>query len=125
MTQWENRFDADGTLERIDVDFTSDSAGADFFPSLAPVQLAVRNIIGDSMYRTNAGAFTTVLDSDVRRFPFNFQYGLTDRITLTASIPLLMDYRDLTATLAAGGVVLVQAVAGGGLGRWNRGPAAP
>lgn len=44
--------------------------------------------------------------------------------TLTASIPLLMDYRDLTATLAAGGVVLVQAVAGGGLGRWSRGPAA-
>ncbi len=89
LTQWENRFDADGALERIDVDFTSDSAGADFFPSLAPVQLAVRNIIGDSMYRTNAGAFTTVLDSDVRRFPFNFQYGLTDRITLTASIPVV------------------------------------
>ena len=86
---WDRRFDPDGELEPIGTDLTFDTAGLNFFPSLRGVRDAVRSIIADSTYRIDAGAFRTALDADVRQFPFNFQFGLSDRLTLTASIPVV------------------------------------
>ncbi|UCG87804.1 MAG: hypothetical protein JSW71_04460, partial [Gemmatimonadota bacterium] len=82
-------FDSAGTHIPLGTPLTKDSAGADFLPSLIAPQTAIRSIIDDSAYVINAGAFKTVQEADVRRFPFNFHFGLTDRITLTASIPIV------------------------------------
>jgi len=88
-TSWGERFDRDGNRELLGSDLTSDSAGADIIPTLLPVRTAVRAITGDTAYRVNAGAFRTTLDADVRRFPFNFQFGLTNRLTFSASLPVV------------------------------------
>lgn len=82
-------FDNNGTDIPLGTPLTKDSAGVNFFPSLLAPQSAIRSIIGDSTYEINAGAFKSVQDADVRVFPFNFHFGLTDRITLTASIPIV------------------------------------
>lgn len=83
------RFDSAGAVEPLGADLTRESAGVDFFPSLEPAESAIQSIIGDDNYRINAGIFETVREADVRRFPFNFQLGLTDRLTLTASLPVV------------------------------------
>ena len=82
-------FDASGNDFPLGTPLTKDTAGVNFFSSLLAPQTAIRSIINDSSYVINAGAFKTVQDGDVRLFPFNFHFGLTDRITLTASIPVV------------------------------------
>ena len=82
-------FDNDGNQFPLGTPLTKDTAGVNFFSSLLAPQTAIQSIINDSSYVINAGAFTTVQEADIRRFPFNFHFGLTDRITLTASIPIV------------------------------------
>jgi hypothetical protein len=81
--------DSAGSDIPLGTPLTKDSAGTNFLPSLLAPETAIRSIIDDSTYVLNAGAFTTVQEADIRRFPFNFHFGLTDRITLTASIPIV------------------------------------
>ena len=83
------RFDAGGTIEPLGTDLTRDSAGVNFFPSLEPAERAVQSITGDETFRINAGIFQTKQEADVRRFPFNFRLGLSNRLTLSASIPVV------------------------------------
>ena len=82
-------FDTSGTDIPLGTALTKDTAGANFLPSLLGPQTAIRSMIGDSTYVINAGAFKAVREADIRRFPFNFHFGLTSRITLTASIPIV------------------------------------
>ena len=83
------RFDTTGTPEPLGSDFSDDSAGVRLIPTLFNPQNAIWSITGDSSIAINAGAFRTGVVADVRRLPFNFSVGLTDRITLTASIPIV------------------------------------
>ncbi len=96
------RFDSGGTIERLGTDLTRDSAGVNFFPSLQPAEQAVQSIIGDETYRINAGIFQTKQEADVRRFPFNFQLGLSNRLTLSASIPVVTTRSQVSFTVDDG-----------------------
>jgi hypothetical protein len=84
-----DRFDAGGNVEPIGADFTDSAAGIRLLPTLEQAQLAVRSIVNDPDYTMNAGAWTTTLDTDIRRFPFDFHFGLSDRITITARLPIV------------------------------------
>jgi len=86
---WGYRFDTSGVAVPLGTDFTFDSTAGNFFPTMTPVERAIWSITGDSALRITAGAFTTQLEADVRRFPFNFRLGLLDRLTITASIPVV------------------------------------
>jgi hypothetical protein len=86
---YDQRFGPNGEVELLGKDFTSDSAGADLLPSLVEPQQAVRDIVGADDYRMTLGSITTTLDADIRKLGFNFHLGLTDRLTLTASIPFV------------------------------------
>jgi hypothetical protein len=79
----------DGEAELLGTDLTADTTGSNLFPAIVSSEQAIRSIIGDPSYRVNVGAFNTVLDADIRRFPFNFSLGLTDRLTVTASMPII------------------------------------
>ncbi len=83
------RFDTLGNVEALGTDFSDDSAGVRLIPTLYDAQAAIWSISGDSSIAINTGAFRTTLESDIRRLPFNFAFGLTDRLTLTASVPLV------------------------------------
>ncbi len=86
---YERMFDNNGLDIPLGTPLTKDSAGVNFFPTLLAPETAIQSIIGDSTYQINAGAFKSVQHADVRLFPFNFHFGLTERITLTASIPVV------------------------------------
>jgi hypothetical protein len=82
-------FDVSGTRIPFGAYFSADSLGSYLLPTLTDAEAAVRSITGDQGFRFNAGRFTTKLDADLRRFPFAFSFGLTDRLTLTATVPLV------------------------------------
>jgi hypothetical protein len=84
-----DRFDASGMVEPIGTDFSDSAAGIRLFPTLEGAQLAVRSIVNDPNYTINAGAWTTTLDADIRRFPFDFHFGLTDWLTITTRLPIV------------------------------------
>jgi hypothetical protein len=85
---WGSRLDTTGVAIPLGTDF-SDSTGANFFPTMSPAQAAIWSITGDSSLGITTGAIRTQLDADVRRFPFNFRLGLHDKLTFTASIPVV------------------------------------
>ena len=89
LSNYDERLRSDGETEPLGTDLTFDSAGVNFFAALLAPRTAVRSLVGDPSYKFNAGAFRTVLDADVRHFPFNFQLGISNRLTLTASIPIV------------------------------------
>jgi hypothetical protein len=89
LLNYDERFGPDGAVEPLGLDLTTDSAGPGFLPTLLGPQLAVQSILGDPTYRVTAGAITTKLDADIRRFPLSMALGLTNRITLTASLPIV------------------------------------
>ncbi len=80
---------SDGEPEFLGADLTADTAGSNLLPAILPSEEAIRSIIGDPGYRINVGAFNTVLDADIRRFPFSLAFGLTDRLTVTAKLPIV------------------------------------
>lgn len=89
LINYDERYGPDGEIEPLGLDLTTDSAGPDFLPTLLAPQMAVRSVISDPTYRITAGAITTTLDADIRRLPFHFALGLTRRLTLTASLPIV------------------------------------
>ena len=88
-SNWSFRFDTSGTALPLGTDFSFDSTAGNFFPTMTPVERAIWSITGDSTLGITAGAFRTQLEADVRNVPFKFRLGLTDRITLTASLPVV------------------------------------
>lgn len=86
---YDTRFDSSGTIEALGRYLTSDSAGSNFLPSLAGAEAAVRSITGDSNYRMTLGKVSLPLAADVRRFPFDFAFGITDWLTLGVRVPLV------------------------------------
>ena len=86
---YDHRFGPNGESELLGADLTSDSAGADLLPSVLWTQTAVRNVTANSAYRLSIGSVQTTLDADIRGLAFNFRLGLTDRLTLTASLPFV------------------------------------
>jgi hypothetical protein len=96
---WDMRFGPDGEDEPLGLDLSPDVTGPNFFVTLLAPQLAVRSIIGDPNYQINMGAVRTGLDADIRRFPFNFALGITNHITLTASIPVVTTRAQVALTL--------------------------
>jgi len=97
-TSWRERYDSTGNIEALGADFTDSTAGVRLFPTLSPAEYAIRSLIGDSAYAMNVGNFKLLRDADVRRTPFNFQFGLTNWLTITASIPFVSTRSQVTFT---------------------------
>jgi hypothetical protein len=83
------RFDANGTTEPLGTDFSDSTAGVRLFPTLAEPQAALQSILADPLYAVNLGVFRTIRDADIRYFPLTLQFGLSDRLSLTARVPLV------------------------------------
>lgn len=86
---FDNLLDRDGVEHPIGAAFSADSVGPVLLPSLGLVEAAVRSMLDDPAYRVNAGALTTRMDADIRRFPFDAAVGITSRLTLRATVPIV------------------------------------
>jgi len=82
-------FDPTGLRIPLGTYYSADSLGTGFFPTLTDAETAVRSLTGDPGFRFNAGRFRARLDADARRFPFSLSVGLSSRLTLTATVPLV------------------------------------
>jgi hypothetical protein len=82
-------YDPAGTRLPLGTYYSADTLGSGFFPTLTDAEAAVRALTGDAAFRFNAGRFRARFDADVRRFPFSFSVGLSSRLTLTATVPLV------------------------------------
>jgi hypothetical protein len=83
-------FDSAGNAIPFGHYLSTDSIGAGYFPSLTAAQSAVRDLSGDSTFRFDAGKLTTTADADIRHFPFSVSVGVSRRLTLTATVPLVV-----------------------------------
>lgn len=88
-TSYGERFDSAGVRQPLGTDFSDGAAGIRLFPTLLEPQTAVASIVGDSAYAMNLGVFRTTLDVDIRRFPLSLQFGITNRLAFTASVPIV------------------------------------
>jgi hypothetical protein len=86
---YDQLFDSSGTRIPLGAYLSADSLGAAYFTTLVPAEQAVRAITGDSTFRFDAGAFRARLDADIRRFPFSIALGISHRLTVTATVPLV------------------------------------
>jgi len=102
-TTFAELFNAAGTRQPLGLYYSADSLGANLLPTAADAETAVRSITGDAGYRLNAGRFVTRLDNDHRRFPFSFSVGLSSRLTLTATVPLVTSRVKSSASLDSTG----------------------
>lgn len=82
-------YDAAGTRIPLGTFYSADPLGSSLFPTLVEAENAVRSMTGDAAFRFNAGRFRARIDADVRRFPFSVSVGLSSRLTLTATVPLV------------------------------------
>ena len=98
----------DDSEEPLGTDLTADSVGANFFPTLRAPEMAIGGLIGDSTFRLNIGAVNTDLDADIRRFPIEARFGLSDRLSLRLAVPIVTARMNATLTVdnANGNVAL-------------------
>ncbi len=89
---WDEQLDGNGQRGPINARFTSADAGTAYFGGLIPSQDGVRSALGDSTARVSLG--TTRLRSEFHHtvVPFNFELGLSQRLTVGVSIPLVLSY---------------------------------
>jgi hypothetical protein len=92
-------FDAAGTRIPLGAYFSADSLGANLLPTADAAEAAVRSITADAAFRFNAGRLQTRMDADIRRFPFSFAVGLSSRLTVTATVPLVVTRVKSTSSL--------------------------
>jgi hypothetical protein len=87
---WDHMFGQDGSSIPLGNYLSADSAGANVFSTLANAQSAIRSITGDQNFRFNIGTLKTLVDADLRRFPFEASVGLNSRLTVNVTVPIVV-----------------------------------
>jgi hypothetical protein len=93
--RWNERFGsgtagrAEGQLEPIGVDFTTDSLGTTQLPFLGPSEAALRSVTGLSAFRLDIGGSDVQLNANVRSLPLALSYGVSRRLSIGVLLPLV------------------------------------
>ncbi len=85
---YDRRF-RDGVEEDYAADFSSPALGSDRFPGLAVSESQVAQLIGQPGYRFNLGQLTASSQATTGTLAFGVGYGVTQRFTLFATIPIV------------------------------------
>jgi hypothetical protein len=76
-------------LHPIGNSFTFDSLGVRQFPGLAAAQAALRTLTGNPSLSLNLGQTFATVDARYVTTPFSLSYGITDRLTIGATVPVV------------------------------------
>ena len=79
--------------------FTVDSLGVRQFPSLLPVQTALRALTGLPNIALNLGQTSSNADTRVVTTPLSLAYGVTDRLTIGVMVPIVQTHTTLFVEL--------------------------
>jgi hypothetical protein len=69
--------------------FSTGALGVREIPSLLPAQNALRTLTGDPTLQLNLGQLMTTADARVVTTPFTLEYGVTNRLTLGVTVPVV------------------------------------
>lgn len=72
--------------------FASGALGVRELPSLLPAQSALRTLTGDANFQLNVGQLVSSADSRVVTTPFTLEYGVTNRLTLGVTVPVIQTH---------------------------------
>lgn len=93
-----------GGVEPLARDYQRDSLGASVIPLLGPVGVSLQGLLGTSSGPAlSLGRLDSRFDASVARTPIVVDYGLTRRIMLTAVLPLMRTYNEVSLVPNAGG----------------------
>ena len=90
---------ADGTPERIDIDFSAESLGVTQLAFLGRIQDSLRALSGVGAFGMNLGRHNVTLSASVRHQPIKLMWAPTSRLVLGVSVPLV---RARTSTFVLG-----------------------
>ncbi len=94
-----------GTLVPLSAAYASDSFGVAQLPFLAQTQTDIRAASGLSTFSLNLGATAVALASSVRTIPIGLELGLSKRLAIGVSVPIVLSRVDVgfrTDTTGAG-----------------------
>ncbi len=89
---WDEQLDGSGQRGPINARFTSADAGTEYFGGLVPTQGGIRSALGDSSARVSLGATRLRSEYHHEVVPFTFELGLSRRLTIGVSLPLVLSY---------------------------------
>lgn len=89
----------DGKTRPLGTLFSADSLGVRQVPALRPIQTELQALTGNSNVRVDLGALQTTADSRLATTAIELQYGMTDRITVSAMLPMVMSRSTVLAGL--------------------------
>ncbi len=87
-----------GTLVPLSAAYASDSFGVASLPFLAPAQSQIRTASGVGSFSLDLGATSVALTSSIRTIPIGFELGLTKRIAIGVSVPIVRSRVDVGFT---------------------------
>jgi hypothetical protein len=79
--------------------FSFESLGVRQFPGLAAAQSALRTLTGDPNISLNIGQTFATADTRIVTTPFSLSYGVTNRLTIGAMVPLVQTQTNLFVEL--------------------------
>ncbi|MFI5244243.1 MAG: hypothetical protein ACHQQR_03390 [Gemmatimonadales bacterium] len=94
-TQWFERYGRgtpgrkDGSVEPLGLDFNLDSIGASQFENIGPVQANIRTLAGMPNFNASLGKSALGLSDQIVSTPLAIEFGLTNRVSLTVTVPLV------------------------------------
>ncbi len=98
---FDSRFNQ-GVTEVYTADFQRAAIGAEFFPDLLPAEAAIGRIAGGSSYRLSIGRTATQGDANVGTLGIGLALGLTKRLTLFGTVPIVRQRVQTSPTVRRG-----------------------
>jgi len=99
---FDSRFNR-GATEVYTADFQRAAIGAEFFPDLLPAEATIGRIAGASSYRLSIGRTATQGDANVGTLGIGLALGLTKRLTLFGTVPIVRQRVQTAQRFDAGG----------------------
>ncbi|HEX3868545.1 MAG TPA: hypothetical protein VHV78_17400, partial [Gemmatimonadaceae bacterium] len=98
FTRWDDYF-GNGLTQNEAAGLANNAVGPTQLPFLAPTQSDIRAASGLSSFQLNIGQLTAAANSRIFTMPLIFEYGLTSRLTIGVSVPIVETRTTLVATL--------------------------
>ena len=81
-----------GALEPLGIDFTLDTIGVRQFPNLATLQGGLQTLTGNPNWYATLGNTKVTLRDRVTAYPFIFEAGITNRVSLAINVPYVQTH---------------------------------
>jgi hypothetical protein len=100
-TRYDGRFDANGTVNPLGTELSTDSLGPRQLPKLAPVEAALQTLTNSPSQRLTFGRLDVRSDARIVTTPLVVEYGVTSRLSLGVMVPVVQTRRTAQARVNA------------------------